>query len=110
MADTSCRAFYSRVEPMGDPHAPGYRVELSVTSDLGTVVQAREIATIDIDDYYWQEVFLAVEFWPGTPIWPALDGGFPTWELTGYALPDGSGGAFGPSDTITGSINISNCG
>ncbi len=96
---------------MGTPEAPGYRVELSVTSSLGTVVRAREIATVDIDGYTWQEMFLASEFWTGVTQWPALNagGGDPTWELTGYALPAGPGGPLGPSDTITGSIYTANC-
>ena len=66
---------------MGTPQAPGYRVELSVTSSLGTVVRAREIATVDIVDGIWQETFLASEFWTGVTQWPALTaaGGDPTW-------------------------------
>ncbi len=108
-ADTSCSAFYSRLEPMGDPEAPGYRVELSVTSDLGTEVRAREIATGDIDGYYWQEVFYASEFWIEVTQWPTLVRENPTFTLTGYALPDGPGGATGPSEMITGSINLTGC-
>ena len=111
-SDTSCSSFISRLEPPYNPEdrAPGYRVELTVTTDAGAVTQFREIATGDIDDYYWQEVFTAGEMFPGATQWPSLDGGFPTWSLTGYALPAGPGGPLGLSETISGTINLAGCG
>jgi len=96
---------------MGDPEAPGYRIELHVTTDAGSVTQIREIATGDIEGYQWLEVFTAGEMFPGAAQWPSLDGGFPTWALMGYALPDGPGGPLGPSDYPTeGTFDLTGCG
>ena len=108
-SDMSCSSFISRLEPM-DPEAPGYRVELTVTTDAGAVTQFREIATGDIEGYNWQEVFTAGEMFPGANQWPSLGDGYPTWSLTGYALPAGPGGPLGPSETISGNINLTGCG
>ena len=110
MADTSCRNAITSLEPQGDPRAPAYRVELSVTSDLGTVVKAREIATANINGLNWQVVFVASDFWNQATQWPRLNGGNPTWKLTGYALPDGLGGTLGTSSVLTGQISLVGCG
>ena len=57
------------------------------------------------------EVFTAGEMFPGAAQWPSLDGGFPTYALMGYALPDGPGGPLGPSDyPLEGELYLPGCG
>ena len=112
IGDTSCSGFISRLEPPYNPEdrAPGYRVELSVTSDLGTEVRTREILAANIDGLWWQESFYASEFWAEANQWPYLGDGYPTFILTGYALPDGPGGPLGASETISATISLAGCG